>query len=32
MRGTALAAWLARVGERPSMKATAPPDALRTAA
>jgi len=32
MRGTALAAWLVRVSERPSMKATAPPDALRTAA
>jgi hypothetical protein len=32
MRGTALAAWLTRICERPSMQATLPPEALRRAA
>jgi glutathione S-transferase len=32
MRGTALEVWLARICERPSMKATLPPEALRRAA
>ena len=32
MKGTALSAWLARVGERASMRATLPPEGLRKAA